>query len=121
MICCLLALAGCGARGQALTDETFPANAAVDAVTETAPTETEPETEVTTAATETEETGVPTEEETTEPAEAQDYVVNTNSGKFHYPDCGAAKRIKDSNRAERHCTREELVEQGYVPCGKCKP
>lgn len=50
-----------------------------------------------------------------------DYVLNTNSRKFHYPSCGSAKKIKDSNRQEYTGTRDELIDMGYNPCGNCDP
>ena len=49
------------------------------------------------------------------------YVVNTNTKKFHYPNCSSVKDIKDSNRWDFRGKREELIEKGYVPCKKCKP
>ena len=50
-----------------------------------------------------------------------DYVLNTNTGKFHYPSCSSVEDMKEKNRADFHGTREELIEQGYSPCGRCKP
>lgn len=47
------------------------------------------------------------------------YVVNTNTKKFHLPDCSSAKRIKDENRMEVNSTKEELIEEGYSPCKNC--
>lgn len=49
------------------------------------------------------------------------YVLNLNTMKFHYPDCSAAKKISDKNRGESDLSREELILQGYSPCGICKP
>jgi DNA-entry nuclease len=49
------------------------------------------------------------------------YVLNTNSRKFHNPDCPGAAQIRDENRQSFTGTREELIEQGYSPCGTCKP
>ena len=54
------------------------------------------------------------------PAETA-YVLNTSSKKFHLPDCAGASTIKAENREEYSGAREELVEQGYKPCGTCKP
>lgn len=50
-----------------------------------------------------------------------DYVVNTNTGKFHYSYCSQADRIKSENKAIIHGTSEELQDRGYSPCGKCNP
>ena len=49
------------------------------------------------------------------------YVVNTNTHKFHYPNCSSVSTIKDSNKWEYTGTRQELIEMGYDPCGKCRP
>ena len=51
----------------------------------------------------------------------RDYVVNTNTKKFHYPSCSSADDIKESNRWDYHGTREELIDMGYVPCKRCDP
>ena len=50
-----------------------------------------------------------------------DYVLNTNTMKFHDPGCRHAKTISADNKAERFCTREELIVEGYEPCGVCNP
>lgn len=49
------------------------------------------------------------------------YVLNTNTKKFHYPDCKSVKEIKDKNKKEVDFSREELISQGYKPCGNCNP
>ena len=56
-------------------------------------------------------------------ADANDitYILNTNSKKFHYPNCGSAKDIKEHNRQTTNKSREELIADGYSPCGNCKP
>lgn len=53
--------------------------------------------------------------------EKQEYAVNTNTGKFHYPSCSSADTIKSENRMDYTGTREELISQGYEPCKRCKP
>lgn len=50
-----------------------------------------------------------------------DYVLNTNSKKFHLPDCPSVDSMSGKNRQEYHGTREELIAQGYEPCGSCHP
>ena len=59
----------------------------------------------------------------TEPSEsaARDYVLNTNTRKFHYPSCKSAAKIKASNRKDYHGTREEIIQMGYEPCKNCNP
>ncbi len=55
------------------------------------------------------------------PSAAQAYVCNTNTKKFHYPGCSSVGQMKDKNKLEVTCTREELINQGYDPCGRCNP
>ena len=50
-----------------------------------------------------------------------DYVLNTSSKKFHLPDCSSVDSMSGKNRQEYHGTREELIAQGYEPCGSCHP
>ena len=54
-------------------------------------------------------------------SEPQLYVLNTNSGKFHYPDCDSVRDMNEKNKVEEETTREELILRGYDPCGFCKP
>lgn len=49
------------------------------------------------------------------------YVLNMNTQKFHLPGCSSVSNIHKENRGEYKGTREELIEQGYEPCGVCKP
>ena len=49
------------------------------------------------------------------------YVLNTSTKKFHYPDCSSAKTIADKNKQTYTGTREELIDDGYSPCGNCDP
>lgn len=53
--------------------------------------------------------------------EEHTYILNKNTHKFHDTDCSGAKDIKEKNREEYTGTREELIEDGYEPCGRCKP
>ena len=58
----------------------------------------------------------------TEAAEQNyNYVLNTNTRKFHYPDCSSVADMKDKNKGYFSGTREEAIEQGYSPCGRCNP
>ena len=59
-----------------------------------------------------------------EPAgeEAQEtYILNTSSMKFHDPDCSGAASIKEENRKTYTGSREDLIAEGYAPCGQCDP
>ena len=50
-----------------------------------------------------------------------EYILNTNSKKFHLPTCGQAEDIKASNRQTVMESREKLIEEGYSPCKSCSP
>lgn len=50
-----------------------------------------------------------------------DYILNTNTKKFHYPTCSSVKDMKDKNKQEFFGTRDEAISNGYSPCGRCKP
>lgn len=51
------------------------------------------------------------------------YVLNINSMKFHYPDCGSVADMKQKNRVDVTCSREELMANypEAVPCKRCNP
>lgn len=49
------------------------------------------------------------------------YVLNTNTKKFHKPDCASVTDILEENRSDVIKNREELIAEGYEPCGRCKP
>ncbi len=51
--------------------------------------------------------------------QTQTYVLNTNSKKFHKPDCSSVAQMK--NPQEVNATRQSLIDQGYSPCGNCNP
>lgn len=55
------------------------------------------------------------------PDEKATYILNTNTMKFHLPECQSVQDMKEKNRKEFFGTREELVEAGYSPCGRCHP
>ena len=59
--------------------------------------------------------------EGTESNSEADYVLNTNSMRFHLPSCSSVDQMSEQNRQDFHGTREELIEQGYEPCGNCNP
>ena len=49
------------------------------------------------------------------------YVLNTSSMKFHEPDCSGVASMSDANRQDYTGSRQDLIDQGYAPCGICKP
>ena len=73
-------------------------------------------------------TEVVTEEETTTAAQViveteptYSYVINTNTGKFHYPSCSSVRQMKEKNKWYFTGTRAEVINMGYSPCGNCHP
>ncbi len=46
--------------------------------------------------------------------QAEAYILNTNTKKFHRPSCRSAEQIKPKNY-------EEVLGRGCSPCGNCKP
>ena len=73
----------------------------------------------------TETTPIQNQEVTTESSatqeEATDYVLNTNTKRFHYPDCQSVSDMKEKNKQNYHGSREELINNGYAACGNCRP
>lgn len=51
------------------------------------------------------------------------YILNTSNKKFHIEDCSSVKDIKDKDKNKKDYTgnRDDLILQGYEPCGRCKP
>ena len=49
------------------------------------------------------------------------YILNTRTHKFHLPDCGSVADMSAKNRRGSNRTREDLLRQGYDPCGVCRP
>ena len=50
-----------------------------------------------------------------------EYVLNTNSKKFHLPSCSSADQMSPKNREDVEDTRENLIAKGYDPCKRCNP
>ena len=96
------------ATGDSVEDGTVPEN--TEKVEETA-TE-QPAEEVSEPDSITAEVATPTSEQ---------YVLNTNTKKFHRPSCSSIKQMKDSNKQEVTATREDIISMGYDPCKKCNP
>lgn len=49
------------------------------------------------------------------------YILNTNTHKFHLPDCAGVSQIKAKNKETYIGTRNEVLSQGYTPCKACNP
>lgn len=56
-----------------------------------------------------------------EPDVTATYVLNTNSKKFHLPDCSSVSRMSAKNRENYNGSRNALIQQGYEPCESCNP
>ena len=54
-------------------------------------------------------------------AAPQDYVLNTHTRRFHYPDCRSVPEIAEKNREDVFASRDELLARGFKPCGNCHP
>lgn len=50
-----------------------------------------------------------------------EYVLNTNSRKFHLPSCSSVGQMSPKNREDVEDTRENLIAKGYDPCKRCNP
>lgn len=51
----------------------------------------------------------------------QYYIINTNTKKFHLPSCSSVKDINDKNKENFNGSKRWLKDNGYSPCGGCKP
>ena len=64
----------------------------------------------------------PDDSKTTENmGKGQNYVLNTNTHKFHTQNCESVRDIADSNKEVYTGYREDLINMGYEPCKRCKP
>lgn len=50
-----------------------------------------------------------------------EYVLNTNTKKFHRPSCSSVAQMSPENKAAFSGSREELIAAGYDPCKRCNP
>ena len=64
----------------------------------------------------------PDDSKTTEnTGKGQNYVLNTNTHKFHTQNCESVRDIADNNKEVYTGRREDLINMGYEPCKRCKP
>lgn len=49
------------------------------------------------------------------------YILNTNSKKFHRPNCSSVGDMKEKNKLPSSDDRDTIVSRGYVPCKRCNP
>lgn len=57
----------------------------------------------------------------TNPEDAGRYVLNTNTMRFHSPTCSSVEDIAPDNKEEYEGSRQDLINEGYEPCSRCKP
>lgn len=50
-----------------------------------------------------------------------DYVLNTNTKKFHYPTCSSVGDMKEKNKEYYSGDRATVIKRGFVPCKRCNP
>ena len=80
------------------------------------------DTEITTEVETTDEVCFATEAERGILAEDEyNYVLNTNTRKFHLPDCPSVNDMKQKNRKNFSGNRDDVIDNGYEPCKRCNP
>ena len=123
IVAAMMLFGGVSSRGEKTTVTVTPAPsepvraavvAVTDAPTPTATPEPTPEPSPTPEPT-------PTLEPTPTPRVENTYILNVNTGTVHRPGCRFVKQMKDSNKQEIVCTREELQAYGYNLCDTCNP
>lgn len=57
----------------------------------------------------------------TQTPQVREYVLNTNTMRFHYTHCKHVSSIKQKNRKDFTGTRTIVIEMGFVPCKVCNP
>ena len=134
VLLCILALVSCfgGSDEEATAAPTEPSKTLMQSEP-TAPTEatelpTEAQTDAPTAPPTEPPTEAPTEPLTEAPKDPPEtepegitYVLNTNTHKFHYQSCSSVDDMKESNKSTYTGTRDEVIDMGYEPCGRCDP
>ena len=64
---------------------------------------------------------LPAPPETDPIAEDTTYILNVNSMIFHEISCSSCSKISEKNRCQTSLSRDELIAQGFSPCGSCRP
>lgn len=65
--------------------------------------------------------GMETEEQRQTIQAGREYILNTNTKKFHYPDCESATQTAEKNKQSYSGNRDEVIAKGYEPCKRCHP
>lgn len=50
-----------------------------------------------------------------------DYILNTNTKKFHYAYCSSVNQMAEKNKQPYSGNRDDIIAMGYEPCKKCNP
>ena len=61
------------------------------------------------------------EEVATEKDKEYNYIGNSNTMKFHRPNCISIDQMSGSNKVYLNGSRDDAVSRGYKPCKRCKP
>lgn len=61
------------------------------------------------------------EKKTAAPSAQKTYVLNKSTMKFHLLSCSSCSKIKAENKGSYTGSRDDLIGQGYSPCGNCHP
>lgn len=67
------------------------------------------------------QTVTPDPEENTTASIGIEYILNTNTHKFHRPGCSSVKQMAEKNKQSYKGTRDEIMVMGYEPCQRCNP
>lgn len=51
--------------------------------------------------------------------EVKEYILNTNTKKFHLPTCSSVNSMSEKNKQTVKGTIDDIKEQGYTPCSRC--
>lgn len=54
-------------------------------------------------------------------AEAQEYILNTSTHKFHRADCSSVSDMAEKNKQASTESRDAIIASGYEPCKRCNP
>ena len=61
------------------------------------------------------------EKDNTEIEGSVNYILNTNSMKFHLESCQYGQKTSENNKQYYTGYRQDLIDEGYTPCGNCCP
>jgi len=51
--------------------------------------------------------------------EVKEYILNTNTKKFHLPTCSSVNSMSEKNKQTVNGTIDDIKELGYTPCSRC--